>query len=566
MKKGLAIYLQITFFVVYIVTILLFVPKPENNRISNLRDCEDYSTGWVIDDHTSSFYYDTLPTFFPVANDGKDLWLCKKLGDITDNDCIGFFSFQQQIRIYLDEEEVYRFVPAPYIKSKTPGNRWNFLPLDDSASGKTLTIHIHQCYGNGKVTIPTIYHGTQSGIMLHYLSKELPSTYLSLAMIFVGILLLIFNMLRKDSIFIGDSLKWLALFAIFRGIWSYIEGNTYSFFVETRLLLVSQMSYMCLKTAVVLYLQFLNATFHKGKNKFLRILTICSISEFFLTFVHQFLGIADFADTVVITHALLLVAGVYTCIDVVHNFFKLRKETKIFTTRKHYSYLMQLLATLVIVVFSIIDLIRYYTTNSPDIARFSRIADIIYVMIMAFGIFLDFIYLLKMGQKAAIISEEARTDPMTKLGNRASFEKEMARSSKKKHLSTRSIIMLDLNNLKQFNDQRGHDAGDSYIITASQIINDIFSPFGLVYRIGGDEFCVIAKNLTEGQFKVLCSSMDAQMRAQNLSGTDETTAFLQMAIASGYAAFNPSLDKDLHDTMKRADAEMYHKKEEQKSH
>lgn len=566
MKKGLAIYLQITFFVVYMIAILLFVPKPENNRISNLRDCKDYSKGWIIDDHTSSFYYETLPIFFPATDDGKDLWLSKKLGNITDDDCIGFFSFQQQIRIYLDEEEIYSFVPAEYVKSKTPGNRWNFLPLDSSVNGKTLTIHIHQCYGNGRVTIPTIYRGTQSGIMLSYLSKELPSCYLSLAMIFVGILLLIFHMLRKDSLLIGDSLKWLALFAIFRGIWSYIEGNTYSFFVETRLLLVSQMSYMSLKTAVALYLHFLNETFHKGKNKFLRILTICSVGEFFLTFAHQFLGIADFADTVIITHALLLVAGVYTCIDVVRRFFKLRKETKIITTRKHYSYLMQLIATLVIVVFSIIDLIRYYTTNSPDIAQFSRIADIIYVIIMAFGIFLEFVYLLKMGQKASIISQEASTDPMTKLGNRASFEKEMTRSSKKKHLSTRSIIMLDLNNLKQFNDQRGHDVGDSYIITASQIIHEVFSPFGLVYRIGGDEFCVIAKNLTEGQFKVLCSSMDTQMRAQNPNDTDEDATLPKMAIASGYAAFNPSLDKDLHDTMKRADAAMYHKKEEQKSH
>ncbi|MBQ7358850.1 MAG: GGDEF domain-containing protein [Lachnospiraceae bacterium] len=526
----------------------------------------EYTNGWVADDHTSAFYYDTLPTFCPVANNGKDIWLSKQLSDVTNDDCIGFFSFQQQVNMYLDGEEVYSFVPAPYVKSETPGNRWNFLPLDASANGKTLTIHIYQCYGEGKITIPTIYYGTQTGIMLNYLSKELPSTYLSIAMMFVGVLLLIFHMLKRNSILLGDSLKWLALFALFRGIWSYIEGNTYSFFVETRLLLVSHMSYMSLKTAVALYLHFLNENFHNGKNKFLRILTICSIGEFFLTFVHQFFGVADFADTVVITHALLLVAGVYTCADVVRTFLKLRKETKLFTVRKHYSYLMQLLATIIIVVFSIVDMVRYYTTNSPDIAQFSRIADIIYVTIMSLGIFLDFVYLLKMGQQAAIISEEASTDPMTKLGNRASFEKEIVRSSKKKHLSTRSIIMLDLNNLKQFNDQRGHDVGDSYIITASQIINEVFSPFGLVYRIGGDEFCVIAKNLTEGQFKVLCTSMDTQMRAQNLTRADDHTTSLQMAIASGYAAFDPSLDKDLHDTMKRADAEMYHKKEEQKSH
>lgn len=561
MKKGRAIYFQITFYFLFIILVMLLVPDGSSTLRQGLEDCNLYSDDWTINDEAASFHYSTLPTFYYAPEEGQDIWLSKKLSNVSDDDCIGFFSFEQQLHVFLDDEEIYSFVPANYIKSQTPGNKWNFIPLDESTNGKTLTIHIYQCYSKGRITIPTMYYGTQSGIMLDYLSAQLPSTYLSIAMIFVGILLLIFHALKRNSTLIGDSLKWLALFALFRGIWSYIEGNTYSFFVS-RLLLISQVSYMSLKTAVALYLHFLNQNFHQGKNKFLRILTICSVGEFFLTFAHQFLGIADFADTVVITHALMLIAGIYTIADVIRNFLKVRKETKLFTVRKHYSYLMQLLCTLIIVVFSIIDLVRYYTTNSPDIAKFSRIADIIYVTIMAFSIFLDFVYLLKMGQNAAIISEEASTDPMTKLGNRASFEKELSSSSKRRHISSRSIIMLDLNNLKEFNDQRGHDVGDSYIITASRIINEVFSPFGNVYRIGGDEFCVIARNLTEDQFKVLCLSMDTQIRAVNEGVAD---GLLKMAIASGYASFNPATDSDLHDTMKRADVEMYRKKEKQKS-
>ena len=61
---------------------------------------------------------------------------------------------------------------------------------------------------------------------------------------------------------------------------------------------------------------------------------------------------------------------------------------------------------------------------------------------------------------------------------------------------------------------------------------------------------------------MLCASMDTQIRECNLLHAESETS-LQMAIASGYASFNPTLDTDLHDTMKRADAEMYQKKEKQ---
>lgn len=315
---------------------------------------------------------------------------------------------------------------------------------------------------------------------------------------------------------------------------------------------------MSLKIAVVVYLQFLNQTFHNGKNRVLRVLTICSSSEFFLTFLLQFLGIADFANTVFITHAIMLVSGIYTCGTMVSTLCVHSKSTSQISATRRHSYIAQLLCTLLIVFTSIIDMIRYYATNSPDVACFSRVGDFFYVLIMSLALFMDFVYLVKIGQKAAIIREEASLDAITKLNNRASFERDISRGNKRLWIN-RSIVLLDLNNLKLFNDKKGHDMGDQYIITAGQIIHDVFSPFGSVYRIGGDEFCVIARNLTEVQFLVLRNSMETQIRAKNIH--DDT---LQMAIASGYAAFDVLQDNDLHDTMKRADAEMYRRKDELK--
>ena len=51
--------------------------------------------------------------------------------------------------------------------------------------------------------------------------------------------------------------------------------------------------------------------------------------------------------------------------------------------------------------------------------------------------------------------------------------------------------MLDLNNLKKCNDRYGHEAGDTYLKKASEMITNAFSQENTVYRIGGDEFVVL---------------------------------------------------------------------------
>ena len=58
------------------------------------------------------------------------------------------------------------------------------------------------------------------------------------------------------------------------------------------------------------------------------------------------------------------------------------------------------------------------------------------------------------------------------------------------------MIVFDVNGLKNVNDTLGHQAGDRYIQGASRIICDIFkhSP---VFRVGGDEFVVIAQGFDD---------------------------------------------------------------------
>ncbi|MBO4583844.1 MAG: GGDEF domain-containing protein [Clostridia bacterium] len=60
------------------------------------------------------------------------------------------------------------------------------------------------------------------------------------------------------------------------------------------------------------------------------------------------------------------------------------------------------------------------------------------------------------------------------------------------------VVMVDINGLKATNDTYGHEAGDELIVAASECLASAFEHVGDVYRIGGDEFCVVVNGPASG--------------------------------------------------------------------
>lgn len=88
-------------------------------------------------------------------------------------------------------------------------------------------------------------------------------------------------------------------------------------------------------------------------------------------------------------------------------------------------------------------------------------------------------------------------DQLTGLYNRRGYEADCEIIMQENNFSEYSIIMMDLNGLKQANDTIGHEAGDELIISAAKCMNNAFSGFGNIYRVGGDEFVALLKGTKE---------------------------------------------------------------------
>lgn len=90
------------------------------------------------------------------------------------------------------------------------------------------------------------------------------------------------------------------------------------------------------------------------------------------------------------------------------------------------------------------------------------------------------------------VSQEAYRDSLTGIGNKAAYIIKVKELNAKIYEGYRdfSIVMVDVNCLKEINDEYGHTCGDLYLKGACHIICEVFkhSP---IYRIGGDEFAAV---------------------------------------------------------------------------
>lgn len=88
--------------------------------------------------------------------------------------------------------------------------------------------------------------------------------------------------------------------------------------------------------------------------------------------------------------------------------------------------------------------------------------------------------------------EQVRTDSLTGLGNRGRMEGELpalfANATEERPVS---LLLLDLNGFKHYNDSFGHPAGDELLVRLGAALAAAVGEDGMAYRIGGDEFCVL---------------------------------------------------------------------------
>lgn len=160
-------------------------------------------------------------------------------------------------------------------------------------------------------------------------------------------------------------------------------------------------------------------------------------------------------------------------------------------------------------------------------------------------------------QQRGRLEEMTLVDPLTSLGNRRAFDRDIVASlaSSRAQGSVCSMIMIDVDHFKRFNDDFGHAAGDDVLRSVGRVLAETVRPVDHAYRYGGEEFAVLLPATSGDEAAAVAERLRAAVEATELGplvpdGT-RVTASLGVAAETG---------DDAASLQRRADEALYEAK------
>jgi diguanylate cyclase (GGDEF)-like protein len=166
-------------------------------------------------------------------------------------------------------------------------------------------------------------------------------------------------------------------------------------------------------------------------------------------------------------------------------------------------------------------------------------------------------------QSSQLIASTYR-DPLTGVGNRRRFNEDLTAYFKeaRSRQSCLSMLMIDVDHFKAYNDSLGHPQGDACLAEIAHALQDgLRQKRDHVTRYGGEEFAILLAD-TDG---VMATSVAERLR-QRVEGLNlkhpNSTASPYVTVSIGVSGFVPKVDQPEHDLISQADLALYMAKED----
>lgn len=148
-------------------------------------------------------------------------------------------------------------------------------------------------------------------------------------------------------------------------------------------------------------------------------------------------------------------------------------------------------------------------------------------------------------------TEESEIDPLTSLGNRRSMARYIAEDRTGKS-AIGAALVIDLDHFKKVNDRFGHAAGDQVLSAVGKTLNRLFSNFGMVCRVGGEEFVILVDEPNAESTAALGLAARKVISALSFDGP-----LSQIRITASVGFHHRGKNETVYDAIKRADQAVY---------
>ncbi len=526
----------LSLFMVLVLAVGLMFSTP-SMRLS-LEHPTSLNHGWVYVNDTEQTNLAQLPVRLEI--DGNQPYVIETIlgDDFNKSQHILIRTSLSNLSVMLDDQLLY---DKQFEDEIGYASIWHIITIPNHSENKTLRLTFDTPYDSMRGIINEVEYGSTNALYTEIFRDYGFRFVMGLSSLLVGVLMLMTSlfMLKKDNRYHA----YLGLFGILVSTWLLSESRLLQFFIGNTNVLKS-LSYMSLAFLPVPLAVYIKNILVKDYKKFFDVIIMLFSLNFIIITILHFTQTLSFFQTVIGSITLIVLTLGVTWIILVIHYLRYREQ----------KMLKMVLLMLFTGVFIGAEVLFFSLSAFNRTADFAAIA-LSLMLILVFIFFIRFSFINYRGNLERHLYEKiATTDQLTGAYSRFAFFSTIKDLQTQDSLNNTSLIYFDLDGLKIINDQFGHAHGDEAITKAFQIISDSFGDYGLIYRMGGDEFVCVAHDVDANTYQ------ETLQKFHTLTQSIEQVTNYSFNISTGFAQFDAALDKTLTDTLKRSDDKMYDNK------
>lgn len=539
---GLAIALLIAFFS---FAIYFFSYEPAHPIIK-------LEKGWTVTYHNQQYLntnLEHLSTQVGSTFSRGDIVNLNQTAPLSDIDApfpyLAFKTRYCRYEVFLDEELIESTLAADSSNKEFVGVGYNFISLPDDYAGKRLTLKLYVTENAARADIITPVIGDFDDIYRDMIHSVIYPFTIGLFMIMFGAVFLIISLLFYIRSAGVTTQILCSILTIVLGSWLLTAFDIADFVLPLSSATTIEFTSMYLIVPLIYAVVF---DLHRRRSNTLLIIMGLATMGFSLVFI-----ILHFTNTVHLNHfqypyylissvgILVLIAYVYADVKAQnHNSSRLIIMSGVtFLCISLLSYVVSVLLR------QHIDYIR-----TAMLAVIMTTGSMLFVFTQLLNYFAFMTHSFAQKKEYAALTKIAYVDNLTGLPNRVSCDEKLAEFDKDS--DNFCLLSLDLNGLKEVNDNAGHPAGDKLLKSFADTLLATMGDLGTCTRIGGDEFLVLIKSTTSEELDRRLVELD-----KRLLDLDKKDPDVNHSVSYGYAFRDEAEDKDTHSVFMLADHRMY---------
>lgn len=437
--------------------------------------------------------------------------------------------------VFLDEEMIYRFGDLhPDGTIDFIGWPWHLIPLPADFAGRSLMFRIQSSISDIGI-VGDVVLASEAHHLREILRRDLDQTVLAFLIVFVGLLAFVFGVFWRER----RSAFSIGLFSLLMGVWTFSETELKQLLMDMPLL----WTYLGLTTvyaAPVALLYVVEQTYGVGFRRILKIIRWALAAYACMAVGLSLTGVVLLPDTIRPFNVLVVVAIAVGLASLMRANVRSNPEAAIFTAGMS-----------VLGAFVLVDVVLGWSNWRPPVTPWG---------LMLFVLSLSLI----LRYRFVAVHRRSVQDGLTGVANRYQFEALLELEWKRAKQDQRplSLIMLDIDHFKAFNDTYGHPEGDVCLKQVADVLRAVTRRSGdVVARYGGEEFAVLLPGMEQVDAVAVAERMRVALESREIVHASSGVAN-RVTISGGVATLDPSAPVERGVLVERADEALYRAKHE----